>query len=187
MLNLRYAPDCVSGSGKPSALTAFNRTLRRIPVDEILSLHRDGHVRGATDKATDKRISTVAMMPVCTPVPPVISGRAAGYAGLAPPAFALSERTSCHLAASGTYPFSSRPVRPTDFSTSWGAYLRNRPRAAKASGSPARVRRSGYECRLNLSRRLAPKRALRLQSIVSRPGNGVNSHTPARVIATPRA
>lgn len=56
---------------------------------------------GATEIMNSPRINPVVTIPVCTPVLPVANGTAAGLAGLAPPAFASSERTAHRLASGG--------------------------------------------------------------------------------------
>lgn len=61
-----------------------------------------GNRNCATELRRHLRKSMVDMKPVCTPVPPVNSGSAAGAAGLAPPASASPELATRRLAASGT-------------------------------------------------------------------------------------
>lgn len=67
----------------------------------------------ATEIMIHPRISCVVKKPVCTPVPPVAYGSAAGDAGYAPPAFTWSNKATCHPAASGTSPSAISTRRKT--------------------------------------------------------------------------
>lgn len=127
----------------------------------------------ATDLARRFRKRMVVTKPVCTPVPPVANGSAAGGAGFAPPASALSVMASRRLAASGTIFFDFKP-----FTTGKSAHT-SRPRAAHGVDFPARAHLSGPDCRLGPAGCLAPKRTLRDRSPVSRPGTGELAH-PSR-------
>ena len=135
------------------------------------------------------------MKSVCTPVPPITNGSAAGGIRLAPPASALSKMATRRLAASGTNlsviqrvlrdgckqacnrngPRTAIPIaRILQFSGK--PVLLSRPRAANGTGLPARVQRTGTDCRLGPSRCLALKRAIRDRSSSLASGNRVNSH-----------
>lgn len=127
----------------------------------------------ATELAHGIRKRMVVTKPACTPVPPADNGSAAGGAGIAPPASALSAMASRHLAASGTNLFEYN-----QFLTGKSAHT-SRPRAAHGVDFPARAHLTGPDCRLGSAGCLAPKRTLRDRSPVSRPGTGELAH-PSR-------
>ncbi len=150
----------------------------------------------ATELLSRFRNRLVVMKSVCTPVPPITNGSAAGGVRLAPPASALSKMATRRLAASGTNlsviqrvlrdgckrafnrngPRTAIPIaRILQFSGK--PVLLSRPRAANGTGLPARVQRTGTDCRLGPSRCLALKRAIRDRSSSLASGNRVNSHT----------
>ncbi len=144
----------------------------------------------ATEIMIHPRISCVVKKPVCTPVPPVAYGSAAGDAGYAPPAFTWSNKATCHPAASGTSPSAISTRRKTTqrerrsaaarrlqfrmklFSGFGAPSRRSRLRAANSTLSLAQARGPGFDCQLSPSRRLTPMRVQQDRSIVSRPGSG---------------
>lgn len=155
--------------------------------------HSNKNRNCATELRQQVRNSMVVLKPVCTPVPPVKSGSAAGVAGLAPPASALPEKVTHRLAASGTilpdrleYIASENSlisldiarleqvtVQPSPVLKIFGKLVRlSRPRAADGLDFRALVQQSGFDCRLTPESSSAQKCAMRGRSPVSRPGIG---------------
>lgn len=128
----------------------------------------------ATELRRIVRNSLVVPKPVCTPVPPVRNGSAAGDAGLAPPASALSILTTRVPAASGANPFIEFPMQcghaigaastPSREYPTVSKVLESlrapfrlaRPRAASGAGSPAQAQFPG---RIAVSARTAAWRS----------------------------
>lgn len=155
--------------------------------------HTNKNQNCATELRQCMRISRVVLKPVCTPVPPVKNGSAAGVAGFAPPASALPEKASHRPAASGTLspgcpnggvPANAQPVSdtaPSELARNqytqifmiFGKPVRlSRPRAADGLDFRALERQPGFDSRLIPVKRPAQRCALRGRSPVSRPGIG---------------
>lgn len=100
----------------------------------------------ATELRRLVRNSLVVPKPACTPVPPVRNGNAAGDAGLAPPASALSEMATRFPAAGGFHHFASKAQPPLSnvFQSLRAPFRLAGPRAASGRGSPAQAQFPGW-------------------------------------------
>lgn len=182
-------PAGPAGAGRQVGL--HSTATQKHALAQILSALRTRISGRTTDIRSVVRINCVVLKPACTPVPPAKDGSAAGDAGLAPPASALSEMATRRPTASGTFPsdilrFQGRANRAASTGRRWPAHatpkevlssigepiLQSRPRAATGFGPPAQVQHPGFDCRLYPCRCLAPPRAWRDRSLVSRPGSG---------------
>lgn len=164
------------------------------------SCDRHSFLNNATEKMANPRNSYVVLKPVCTPVPPVPYGYAAGHAGYAPPRIRVVSFDGAHPGSQRQRPLAATksnrtrgntrindgrsdarayaPIKMNDFCLSLGTpRLRRCPRAARGVVS----RR---ECSvLGLFAVTAHATAWRDARIVGpvdslASGIGVNSHTP---------
>jgi hypothetical protein len=189
-------PVYVRGAGKKHELRSSSHRCqspaRRAIAPRFFSGER------ATELREVVRNTFVVLKPVCTPVPLAKNGGAAGSAGFAPPASALSKLATRFPVASGIKLLQRIRMRTSNVLQSGRKHRRPQipvsnvslsiRRTVPSKPSPRSVRKRfpsaeavpGLECRLVPDDCLAPKRVLRDRSSVSRPGFWVNSHTLAR-------
>ena len=72
------------------------RVFPGLPHASLTSSERRSFLNIATDMMADPRMSYVVLKPVCTPVPPVRTGSAAGDAGYAPPRIRVVRIDNAH-------------------------------------------------------------------------------------------
>lgn len=150
------------GRSVPSVIGCFSG----LHPTSVSSCGRRSFLNIATEKMADPRTSYVVLRPVCTPVPPVRYGSAAGIAGYAPPRIRAVGNDSAHPGSQRQHPFVAGKftrarcqMRTQDgragaqlmtqqqlnlFCLSLGTpSLRRCPRAARGTVVPARVQCPG--------------------------------------------
>lgn len=144
---------CLAGVSERSGWRPASIHIRQISQDGLTCRYVTQDC--ATELRRIVRNSLVVTRPVCTPVPPAGNGSAAGDAGLAPPASALSKLATRYPAASGAslfFEFSMQTGHAEDAVSSRCMVYPSvskvlvsirvpfhlaRPRAANETGSPA--------------------------------------------------